>query len=168
MAIDYLYPNSTEASDHSTPVGAATIHECLDDPQGSPDDEATRVNMAWGAGAPYLRCGFTTITVGAVNSVTAHFRSRRTGDTPIIKTFVRINGTRYFGPNENANAAWTDYSKTWNLNPDTSVAWTQADINALELGLLQNPNAAGTDHTQLYAAIDFTPPDGGGGAFLTV
>jgi len=50
--------------------------------------------------------------------------------------------------------AWTLQAKRWSTNPDTSVAWTQADINALQIGAELDNFAY---MTQMYVIVNYTP-----------
>jgi ABC-type taurine transport system substrate-binding protein len=52
-----------------------------------------------------------------------------------ISPFVRVSGTYYFG---SMFACQTDYTTSqvlFELNPSTTAAWTNSDINALYAGL---------------------------------
>lgn len=57
--------------------------------------------------------------------------------TPTFKNFLRIGGVDYDGTvTHTATSTYRCYVDVWNTNPATSAAWTDADINALEPGIL--------------------------------
>jgi hypothetical protein len=65
--------------------------------------------------------------------VTCRARKNNTGSRK-IRPFVRVNGTYYYGSWVYLGSQWREYIHIWDENPDTSVAWTPADVNAAQYG----------------------------------
>jgi len=103
---------------------------------------------------------------GTINSITIYFRvtlgsgatEYRTG---YAKPSLKTNGTVVDGTQVSANNnVWTNHSETWTTNPVTTVAWTWADIDNLEIGISLNSALADwqlADCTQVYVVITYTP-----------
>ena len=81
-------------------------------------------------------------TLGAYN---ADFQINiRTNSTDYNSSTITHNGTTY-----------TQYSNVWSTNPNTGVAWTIADLNALQIGVTKI-GADGLRITYMIAEIDYT------------
>ncbi len=100
-------------------------------------------------------------TAGAsVTSVTAYYYSRgASGQDPLFQILLRTNDTTSVGNNIQTGTAG-DYvlrSQTWTTNPVTLAAWTEAEVNALQVGMRW---AGGTGEvryiTQIYVVVDYT------------
>jgi len=97
---------------------------------------------------------------GTINKVTVYIRCN---DDEVIthgdcKTVIKTHSTNYFGSAEVPGGQWATFSTEYALNPNTSAAWTWAEIDALEAGiwLLEADNYC----TQVYVEVDYTPPAG--------
>jgi len=72
-------------------------------------------------------------TIYAVqNSVVAR---KTDSGTRTIKVLSRLNGTDYLGSEEGLGETYNYFSKLYNLNPDDSAVFEDADINGMEVGL---------------------------------
>ena len=85
---------------------------------------------------------------------------------PVSNTFqigVRIGGVNYFGATKDTVNVTTYvlFSETWTLNPATGVAWTPAEVDALQGGL-SKINSVGMGWTYMYAEVEYTAGGGGG------
>lgn len=56
-----------------------------------------------------------------------------TGPTS-IKIAIKTHGTVYYGTTYALTLAYAGYSYLWTVNPSTGIAWTQAEITALQIG----------------------------------
>lgn len=104
----------------------------------------------------------TGLTGATINSVTVFFNHR--GVDPVNNTFqigIRTNSTDYFSANKSTNSVTTYilFSESWATNPNTSAAWTVADLDALEIGV-QKTDSNGAAITFGYVEIDFTATGG--------
>ncbi|MDD5353267.1 MAG: hypothetical protein PHS93_08925 [Candidatus Omnitrophica bacterium] len=101
--------------------------------------------------------------VGTINSVTIYARVRKeAGSTGAgnARIACKTEGTVYYGSNEALADTYTNITKAYTTNPNTTVAWTWAEVNALQIGIeLPRTNAFGIlgRITQIYAIVNFTP-----------
>jgi hypothetical protein len=76
-----------------------------------------------------------TTTFNTISGVTVYARCKAltvSGCNIVIKT----GGNEYAGDYHELNSSsWVTYSYTWSNNPNTSTAWTQVDIDDLQIGL---------------------------------
>jgi hypothetical protein len=129
-------------------------------------DEDTTYNRATGgAGALYDLYNLPTsgYGTGTINSVTVYARVRKeTGSSGVgnARLACRTESTTYYGDNEALGESYAEISKEYTTNPNTSIAWTWTQINALQIGI-ELPSASGTAVygrcTQAYAIVNFTP-----------
>lgn len=165
MSTEYLLPVADGNYTAFTASGCAADWQCVDDPVGSPDDATTRLTLS-GTTTPTRQSVVVAAYSqgGTINSVTVTGRATRSGTgTASIRIFLRIGGTDYDGDSQNlpSAAAYANYTQGWTTNPATGLAWTTADLAALEAGvLITNGGITNTSSvTQVYAAIDYTIPD---------
>jgi hypothetical protein len=163
MSTAYLLPVADGNYTSFTAAGAANDWQCIDDPVGAPDDATTRVSLT-GTTTPTRESAVLGAygSGGTINSVTITGRAIRSGTgTGSIRIFLRIGGTDYDGDSQNlpSGASYANYTQAWATNPATGLAWTSADLAALEAGvLITNGGITNTSSlTQLYAAVDYTP-----------
>ncbi len=77
---------------------------------------------------------------------------------------VRTGGTNFFGTiHSPPDTVYRFISELHTTNPDTGVAWTRANINALEVAVELTSKRVGAENfgswcTQIYAEVDFDPP----------
>jgi hypothetical protein len=110
---------------------------------------------------------------GTINSVTVYIRAKRASSYAIkAYTVIKTGGTEYYGSQIALTASYADYSKQYNTNPKTGIAWTWDDIDALQAGIGLNLDE-NTNHgncTQVYVEVDYslvtakTSSDTGSGA----
>ncbi len=102
-----------------------------------------------------------TTESGTINSITIYFR-----------IFGDFGGTAYAKPSQKSGVTVTDgteqsqalgiwgtKSETYTTNPATGLAYTWAEIDALQIGvsLKYSDIADWTDCTQVYVEVDYTP-----------
>lgn len=99
-----------------------------------------------------------TTQEGVINSVTVYISTR--GLDPIsnvVQLAVRVSGTNYFSADKTYNnTSYHDESNTWSTNPNTSAAWTWAEVDALEAGM-KRISGGGQAVTQVWIVVDYTP-----------
>ncbi|MCK4828395.1 hypothetical protein KA005_72365 [bacterium] len=139
---------------------AGTKWSEVDDPVGSPDDdtsymETVDTNKAQGFDT------YPAITAISITSVTIHFRCKEIGGNAFAKAKLRVSGTVYLGDAKTLTVSYDDFSQIWTENPNTSSAWTEAEIeggDALQEWIIES---AGLDAgetcrcTQVYMVVHY-------------
>ena len=154
-------PNAAGDITQLIPVGDAPNWKCVDDIV--PDENTTfvRVDLVGDLYDLYNIPNHTT-EVGVITNVCVFARVRTGGgNTSFHQIKIKTQATEYVGTYRTATSGWATYSDNWDINPNTLVAWTWADIDALQIGIrLDNNNASWSeDCTQVYAVITYdTPP----------
>jgi len=93
----------------------------------------------------YSRCKY-----GFAGASSCQFR-------PIV---VKTEGTIYNPIDWTNSAAWANWDYTYTTNPNTGVAWTWAEITALQVGFEGSYNGIDDTRagvTQMYVEVNFTP-----------
>ncbi|MDP2728992.1 MAG: hypothetical protein Q8O55_00690 [Dehalococcoidales bacterium] len=80
---------------------------------------------------------------------------RLSGTSGSGRTIVKTGGTEYDGGQNNLTTAWAEYSTIHTTNPQTGVAWTVAEVNALQVGVrLKGDGTSGQSAcTQIYVEV---------------
>ena len=75
--------------------------------------------------------------VYSIKCIQIHCRIGYEGNpTPThIQLVTRVNGTDYFSSDFDPSTSYNNVINVWDLNPDDSQIWEEADINALEIGI---------------------------------
>lgn len=83
-----------------------------------------------------INAAFSTYNVKAV-TVAARASNDSGSAVADLQFVVRTSGTNYTSPNAGLVKDGTEQSKqyVWNTNPNTASAWTQAQVNAAEIGV---------------------------------
>ncbi|MCD4675330.1 MAG: hypothetical protein K8S18_04955 [Desulfobacula sp.] len=155
-----LRPNA--AGDHTNldtyPVDDNN-YECVDD-TGSGDGDTTRVEQSSGGSAYDLySLPNHSSESGTINSVKVYARCKVSQDAANdVRTKIKTHSTEYTGSSESATTSYVLYSTTYTTNPNTSNAWTWAEIDALQAGVyLEESDFKGTVYcTQVYVEVDYT------------
>ena len=97
--------------------------------------------------------------VGSINKVTVFFRCHAFAVGGKASASLKAGSTVSDGDEESLpDDVWTSYSHEWAANPDDSAAWEWGDIDALQIGVvLRDPGTVGTECTQVYVEVDYTP-----------
>ena len=154
------YPNSTfhyDKVDDVTPdegstyiATSSTDYLFYRDLYGVPDS-AIPVGSTINSVTVYIRCVGSGLDTGNTRGYAAQYI--RTHDTDYLGAYAYYIGS-----------AWATKYYTWLTNPNTGLAWTIDEINALEIGI---KGRAGYDIegycyplycTQVYVEVDYTPP----------
>lgn len=98
-----------------------------------------------------------------INSVTETFRGRKyqikVSSCSLIP-HIKTHGIDYAGTSRALTVAWTTFSQTWILNPNTLLPWTKAEIDALIAGIgilnVDGDKSQGAC-TWVKIAVDYTP-----------
>lgn len=74
------------------------------------------------------------------------------GPTTIIPA-LRTQSTFFDGTSQNLDTAYSRVNCTWSINPSTGTAWTNSDIDNLQIG--QKASYAATRVTEAYAVVQY-------------
>jgi hypothetical protein len=174
---DVLLPTATLLKDAEHSVfGAATVHEALDDPPGTPDTGT----YVWSDGTDnhkmFSRVTFASLNplAVAVQRVRLFCRARMTDTNHGTWSFgLFVGASTYYqsgapepGYDRFTNDGFQTVFYEFDLNPDTGAAWTPAQVapvageivNAID-GLGEGTN--GQNFTQMWLEVDYTTQDVG-------
>jgi hypothetical protein len=75
------------------------------------------------------------------------------------RLFVVVSGVSYYGAYQNSiSATYVTLTETWSLNPATSLPWTQAQINAIGIGVEYSSSLAESiKYSMLIGTVTYTP-----------
>lgn len=136
IRIETLRPDGAGASSDSTAVGAATRHEAVDDTGGN-DGDTTYVSMATALDEDLYTIGNMSFSPASITAVATTIMCRADGTTSrTIRGKVKENVTEGNGETH-AVPAGADYKHVQNFfpqNPDTTAAWAETEVNAMQIG----------------------------------
>ena len=124
----------------------------------SDDGDTTRLYTPTNNDVRQFAITNTSASSGAtINSVKVYFKFRSLD--PVSNTFqigVRTGSTDYYSGNKDTVNVTTYvlFSETWTTNPNTGLAWTSSEIDALEIGV-KKTNASGGAITYGYTEVDY-------------
>ena len=164
MATINLYPNGVGAETSITSVSGSGAHWSAVDEAVANDN----TDYVYCGGTSYLRDLYTFEDLpdppGTVDAVTIYFRIWQTPGAmsqakakPSQKSGATVtDGTEVFtGPTP---GTWVSFSQTYTANPATGQAYSWAEVNALQVGVSLNANAASTYLivcTQVYIKVKY-------------
>lgn len=150
--LEILRPMGVGSMTNLISTGCSSNWECVDDV--TPDDAGTFLK---GSGNSWLKDTYETqnssVSTGTIDSVVIYVRCK--GGVPQMnRTALITNGNLYEGSDITPTTSYTDYSTTYNINPNTLSAWTWTEIDAMEIGVsLKGPARC----TQVWAEVHYTP-----------
>lgn len=120
-----------------TPLSGSN-YQMVDDPASSapcPDGDTTYNSAGTATTKDSFVYGDLTPTTAVIHGVQVEMYARK-DDAGVreLRPFVRLNGTDYFGGTIELSDTYTYYRYIWELNPETSAAWTVSEINGAEFG----------------------------------
>lgn len=75
-------------------------------------------------------------TTGVVRAVATHAVIKKNGaGSRTVRKLLRSGTTDYESSDINPGTTYSHYSQTYQLNPDTSAAWTPTEVNGMQLGI---------------------------------
>ena len=154
-----LIPNAAgEITGLSNQNPSSTNHwDKVDDPVVSPDDGATGVAEEGNPATGYdLYNVPDQALTGTITNVTVWIRGSTDSGDGSLRTVIKTHSAEYRGTTHTPPYAYTNYSTSYDLNPNTSAAWTWAEINALHIGV--EIYATGWHNnwcTQVYAVVSY-------------
>lgn len=114
---------------------AGDNYACVD--EAPPNDATDYVGSATTDKKDSYAMGNVTPTGGTVLAVNVLLRARLSeAGTGAIARLLRIASTDYQGSDRNIDVSWTSYGEILETSPATAVAWTIAEVNGLEAGVV--------------------------------
>jgi len=133
VRIDAIYPTGAGSSTEFAPTGTANNWDNVNDT--NPDGD-TGYNASAVVGDTDL-FAFSDLpsSTGTIFGVQANLNARKDdAGTGGMKPVVYLASTEYEGTEKAMLDSYFDHTTIWELNPNTTVAWTQSDINGAEFG----------------------------------
>jgi len=157
--IEELRPNANgtyaEWAVNGTSENFAAVNET------SADDDTTYVYTSTQNNRDAYNLTDTTIPGGStINNVTIFIRARKAVSAGTnIQILTRTYDTDYFSANIGLSTSYANYSQNYTNNPNTSAAWTIAEINALQAGVKHVTSQTREARvTRVWVEVDYTPP----------
>lgn len=158
-----IYP-TVDGGSYNTSVaqGGGDKYVEVDDAVGAADDDTTYIYRADAA----FTQGFDTypaITSSSITNVIIYYRCKEIGGNAFAMAFLRVNGTKYVQAGQALTTSYGDFSYTWATNPNTTVAWTEADVKGTGAAPIQEwgIDSTGLDPgetvrcTQCYMVVNY-------------
>lgn len=131
--IETLMPSGAGTYTQFTHNGAATNWQAVSEVPA--DDDTSYVDGASLNDKDSYAFANPSGTVSTVFAVQSNIRARKdNAGVRSIAPLTVISGTDYVGTDRALSTSYALYSEIMELNPDTGVAWTGSDINALDAG----------------------------------
>jgi hypothetical protein len=150
---------------HQTGVACPNHYQNVD--EATPDEDSTEVHTSPNETSWYR--DFYNLPAhsgnGTVNFIKVYARGKSApfdGENVGLQIWVKTGGVAYYGTEIVLATSYTTYSKQWNTNPHTGLAWTWSDIDALQVGVALRdsgdfPGYIYSICTQVYVEVDYTP-----------
>jgi len=137
VAIVCLNPDGNGNTNDFTGSDADSTDNYLHVDETQPDDDASYVESSVVTDVDlytFENLAVTPTVICAVQTVT--FAKKDDASAKTAKLITRINSTNYegsaFAPDDGSYAYFTEL---WDVNPDDSAAWEEADLNGAEFGI---------------------------------
>jgi len=154
-----IRPNAAGTHTQLDKSGCTSNYECVDETVA--DDATTQVYRTSGGGVKYdvYNLEDHTTETGTITKIVVFAKMKYDlpgAGTDFAKIRIRTGGLNYTSSAFTVAHDWTLYSKTWTTNPNTAVAWTWADIDALQAGIQFDDFAHAIRCTQVYVVVYYT------------
>ena len=151
------------------PLGSSKYYLLVDDGE-SHDSDATYISgRKQYPNYVYATFGLSNpVRVGTIDSVELHVIAKKTSSaiTGYLNRYITTHGVGYGTNDATVTTSYVDYTNTWSTNPNTGVAWTWDEVDALTATVGLAISSAGDYYvnvTSIYIKVN-TPPAGAGGA----
>jgi len=157
MATEILRPNADGDVIQCSPIPGEGESNWEDVDEVVADDGDTLVNSGTSALLDLYNLPVHSGS-GTINKITVHARIL-TGNPEFDygRIAIKTGGTIYYSGNLITDLfAWENKSFEWTTNPQTTVAWTWDNIDALQIGIELTGTAEAGQCTQLYVEVEYT------------
>jgi hypothetical protein len=134
--------------------------------EASSDDDGTYISensALWNEDSYNTTNHSTQIAGGDIQYVEVFMMSRASSNVTQESAYVHIitNDAEYNGMSENLSANYTQYSESWDINPQSGSPWTWSEVDTLQAGIGMRQAGIGSDSlcTQVYTNINFDAPE---------
>ena len=157
-----LAPNAAGDESALTLNGAATRWQAAQ----TDDGDTSYVSNSSGSFKNDLYNLDDTALTGTINSVRFYYRARAsvTANQVSAAAYLKTHGATYGLTEVQPTTDYSNYSPdaAMTTNPNTSLAWTWTEVNALQAGVsLKKPYSTGSNETRVtrvWVVVDYTPP----------
>ena len=150
MAVTTLRPNAPGATQNWDAEGGDYTR--VD--EASSDGDTTRLYTPTNGRVATFNLDASGLSGVAITGVTVYINTRSLDAIDnTVQLVVRTGGTDYFSSDKVYNS--TSYhleSATWSTNPNTGMAWTISEVDALEAGM-KRISGGGQAVTQVYVEV---------------
>lgn len=164
MATSTRNPTSDEAVSGTWTGSAGSRYTLVND---HPDSTGTSI-LAHGTTAGNLTFGFSAFSIPAESTgisveILYYDKDASNGNNNAAGR-LKVNGVYYGSSTHNPGSVYTLRTDTWATNPNTSAAWTVADVNGTGSNPLQAFGWVSTDATpainfsSIQLQVTYTPP----------
>lgn len=173
MATQTRLPTGDGSNNDWTASSGGSKFADIDDPVGTPDDDATYISKTTPNGTQSSTFTAFDITSSAVAKVSVLIRAKRNAEgsnsaRPTITTGTTLRVVDSFALTE----SYADYVSDWLTNPATGSAWAEDEVegtaaspgNRLTQYGINSTGLAGAEEmrcTQNYCTVDYTEAGGG-------
>jgi len=144
---------------------APTNWESVDDPYDAlPDSNTTYVYYTnpvevrdlyeLGYSYPIDPIELEQIKTKSIARAIVHFNVAQSGTGGTAAPLIKTHGTVFDGYEEALSAAWTPFSQTWPINPETNSVWTWDEIDNLQAGIILAGATSTPLCTQVYVEVE--------------
>ena len=166
-ASETLYPNGAGAyTEIASQEGSGSHYQMVDDSIDSPDEDSTDVNTSSTSYQTdtYALSDLTSGSILHINAVVLFFRARGVlsmGSGAYGKPALYTNSTLVCGTERDdlpVDGYYATFAQVWTTNPVTGVAWTKAEIQALQAGIALKARSGGwaIRCTQVAVVVSYT------------
>jgi len=152
------------------PLGSSNYYLRVDDGESHDSDATYIAGRKQYSDYVYAEFGLSNpVRVGTIDSVELHVIAKKTSSaiTGYLNRYITTHGVGYGTFDAIVTTSYVDYTNTWSTNPNTGVAWTWDEVDALTA--IVGMAISSTEYyyviiTNIYIKVNFTPPAGAGGA----
>lgn len=155
--VDTLHPTGTGTTAQLATNGCTSNWECVDDITADGDNTYVK-SSGVSYGTDTYQTGDPSDTSCTITSVAVYIRARRFVKDAYAKVILRTHSMDYTGSEETLTNSFVEYSKQWTTNPNTGVAWTWSEIQAMEIGvsLRSTKSTHPARCTQVWVVVEYS------------